>query len=221
MQSFIFDLDNTLYPPNSSIWGQIDANISGFIMEYLGLERDEAFRVQKHYYEKYGTSLNGLIIEHGLDPNIYLPRVHNIDVSAIEYNAPLDEALTRITAPKYIFTSGTVAHAKNILGQLRLTHHFDGFFDIRASNFTPKPKQQAYDAFLAQCPLDPKKAIFFEDLARNLEVPKQMGMTTVLVQPKTSDTREAFEKAGGDAPYIDYRTSDLAQFLLDNYASKA
>jgi putative hydrolase of the HAD superfamily len=219
LKSFIFDLDNTLYPADASIWSQIDDNIKRFIVEFTGLPPDEAFRLQKQYYEKYGTTLNGLMAEHGIDPEVYLKPVHSINLDTLHYNVLLDEALSKITVPKYIFTSGTKQHAGRVLDKLRLTHHFIDVFDIRSSDFTPKPKQAAYEKFLALHPLNPHETLFVEDLPRNLEVPKAMGMATLLVQSPVKVTRESFEKAGADAPYIDHRTDNLAQFLLDRIHS--
>ena len=218
--NYIFDLDNTLYPADSSVWAQIDGNIKHYIMNFTGLPAEEALRLQKSYYETYGTTLNGLMAEHGIDPEDYLKPVHKINLDTLQYNARLDEALTRIDAPKYIFTSGTKQHAGRVLEKLQLTRHFTYVFDIRSSGFTPKPKRKAYEEFLALHPLDPSKTLFIEDLPRNLEVPKAMGMKTLLVTSPVKVTRESFEKAGADAPYIDHITDNLAEFLLDNYLQK-
>lgn len=214
---YIFDLDNTLYPANSSIWSQIDGNIKNYIMKLKGLPAEEAFRLQKNYYEKYGTTLNGLMEEYGIDPEDYLKPVHDINLDTLIYNAKLDEALTKMTSFKYIFTSGTKQHAGRVLEKLQISHHFIDIFDIRSSEFTPKPKRKAYEKFLALHPLPPHETLFIEDLPRNLEVPKAMGMKTLLVTSPVKVARESFEQAGADAPYIDHITDNLAQFLLDNY----
>jgi putative hydrolase of the HAD superfamily len=213
---WIFDLDNTLYPAHSSVWAQIDANIKQFMMDFLQLEAQPAFALQKDYYRRYGTTLNGLMHEYGLDPEPYLAKAHAIDLSGLAPHPSLKTAIENLKGEKYIFTSGSCEHAGRVLKQLGLEGLFKGVFDIRDCAFTPKPKAESYAAFLQKFPINPLKAAFVEDLPRNLEVPKRLGMATLLVLPLQPVTREKFEGEGVDAPYIDAKTQDLAGFLIDN-----
>jgi putative hydrolase of the HAD superfamily len=215
VEAWVFDLDNTLYPHHLNLWQQVDERIRDYIASFLKVEREEAFRLQKDYYRRYGTSMRGLMTEHGLDPDDYLAFVHEIDHSPLEPNPALGAAIERLRGRKLILTNGTVKHARAVMERLEIHQHFEDVFDIAAANLEPKPLPQVYDRFLKKHGVDPKKAAMFEDLARNLEVPHRLGMTTVLVVPE--GTREVFredwELEGRDAAHVDHVTEDLAGFL--------
>lgn len=213
---WVFDLDNTLYPPETDLFAQIDVRMAGFISDVLGVGREEARTLQKHYYRTYGTTLRGLMTEHGLDPHAFLDHVHDIDHSAIGENAALAEAIAALPGRKFILTNGTRRHAENVSGRIGIAHLFDDVFDIIAADFTPKPARAPYDAFLKQTGVVATKAVMFEDLARNLEVPHALGMRTVLVTASEGrGLRDGWESEGRDAPHVDAVTDDLAGFLTD------
>lgn len=215
VDTWVFDLDNTLYPHRLDLWAQVDVRIRDYIADFLKVTHEEAFRVQKDYYRRYGTSMRGLMIEHGLDPDAFLDFVHEIDHSPLEPNPVLGTALERLPGRKLILTNGTRSHADAVMKRLAIDAHFEDVFDIVAAELEPKPLPQTYDRFLARHGVDPARAAMFEDLARNLEVPHRLGMTTVLVVPE--NTREVFredwELEGRDAPHVDHVTDDLAAFL--------
>ncbi|HEY7458210.1 MAG TPA: pyrimidine 5'-nucleotidase [Xanthobacteraceae bacterium] len=215
IDTWVFDLDNTLYPHHLNLGQQMDMRIRQFIAEFLKITHDEAFRVQKDYYRRYGTSMRGLMIEHGLDPDDFLAFVHEIDHSPLEPNPILGEALEKLPGRKLILTNGTREHANAVTRRLEIDSHFEDVFDIVAAELDPKPLPQVYDRFLARHGVEPKRAAMFEDLARNLEVPHRLGMTTVLVVPeKTREVfREGWELQGHDAPHVDHVTDDLVGFL--------
>jgi putative hydrolase of the HAD superfamily len=210
----VFDLDNTLYP-HHLLWQQVDDRIRAYVAEFLKVTADEAFRVQKDYYKRYGTTMRGLMTEHGLDPDAYLDYVHKIDHSPLEPNPALGDALEKLPGRKLILTNGTVAHADAVLKRLEIDKHFEDVFDIVAAELEPKPKAVTYDRFLKRHGVDPKKAAMFEDLSRNLEVPHALGMTTVLVVPSGQREvfREEWELEGRGDPHVDHVTDDLAAFL--------
>jgi putative hydrolase of the HAD superfamily len=215
IDTWVFDLDNTLYPHHLNLWQQVDERIRDYIADFLKVTHDEAFRLQKDYYRRYGTSMRGLMEEHGLNPDEFLEVVHRIDHSPLTPDPALGAAIARLPGRKLILTNGTRAHADAVMARLEIAQHFEDVFDIAAADLEPKPRPQVYDRFLARHQVDPAKAAMFEDLARNLEVPHARGMTTVLVVP--GGTREVFredwELAGRDAPHVDYVTDDLAGFL--------
>jgi putative hydrolase of the HAD superfamily len=215
VDTWVFDLDNTLYPHHLNLWQQVDAKIKGYIAGFLNVPADEAFRLQKHYYKTYGTSMRGLMIEHGMKADDFLDHVHDIDHSPLEPNPALGRAIGRLPGRKLIFTNGTVKHAQSVLARLDFGVAFDAVFDIIAADMMPKPFAQTYDKFLRDHAVDPARAAMVEDLARNLEVPHRLGMRTVLVIPE--QTREVFredwEFEGRDDPHIDVVTDDLAGFL--------
>ncbi len=215
IETWVFDLDNTLYPHHVNLWQQVDERIRDYIAGYLKIPHAEAFRVQKDYYKRYGTSMRGLMTEHGMAPDDFLDYVHQIDHSPLEANEALGLAIEKLPGRKLILTNGTRRHAQAVLERLKLDRHFDDVFDIVAAELEPKPSPQTYARFLSAHRVEPAKAAMFEDLARNLAVPHGLGMTTVLVVPQ--HTREVFredwELEGRDAPHVDHVTDDLAAFL--------
>jgi putative hydrolase of the HAD superfamily len=214
VETWVFDLDNTLYP-HHLLWQQVDDRIRGYVSEFLKVSHDEAFRVQKAYYKRYGTTMRGLMTEHGLNPDDYLAYVHEIDHSPLEPNPALGDALEQLPGRKLILTNGTTKHADAVLRRLEIDRHFEDVFDIVAAELEPKPSKVTYDRFLARHGVDPSKAAMFEDLARNLEAPHALGMTTVLVVPgrQREVFREDWEMEGRGEPHVDHVTDDLAGFL--------
>jgi putative hydrolase of the HAD superfamily len=215
IETWVFDLDNTLYPHHLNLWQQVDDRIRAFIAGFLKVTHEEAFRVQKDYYRRYGTSMRGLMTEHGMKPDDFLDYVHEIDHSPLEPNPELGAAIERLPGRKLILTNGTRRHADAVMRRLAIHTHFEDVFDIVAAELEPKPSQVTYDRFLAQHGVDPTRAAMFEDLARNLTVPHALGMTTVLVVPEHTREifREGWELEERDAPHVDQVTDDLAGFL--------
>jgi putative hydrolase of the HAD superfamily len=215
IDTWVFDLDNTLYPHHLNLWSQVDARIRAYIAGFLRIPEDEAFRLQKDYYQRYGTSMRGMMVEHGMQPDDYLEVVHQIDHSPIEPNPVLGAALEKLSGRKLILTNGTRKHADAVMRRLAIHDHFEDVFDIVAAELEPKPSPQTYERFLKVHGVDAATSAMFEDLARNLAVPHSLGMTTVLVvPPHTREVfREEWELAGRDAAHVDYVTDDLARFL--------
>jgi putative hydrolase of the HAD superfamily len=215
VDTWVFDLDNTLYPHHLNLWQQVDGRIRDYIATFLKLTHEEAFRVQKDYYRRYGTSMRGMMTEHGMQPDDYLEYVHAIDHSPLEPNPSLGAAIEKLPGRKLILTNGTRKHAQAVTQRLAIDHHFEDVFDIIAAELEPKPSPATYDRFLAQHGVDPARAAMFEDLARNLEAPHTLGMITVLVVPEGSREvlREEWELQGREAPHVDHVTDDLVGFL--------
>jgi putative hydrolase of the HAD superfamily len=215
VETWVFDLDNTLYPHHLNLWQQVDERIREYIAGYLKVPHEEAFRLQKDYYKRYGTSMRGLMTEHGMEPDDFLDFVHQIDHSPLTPNAALAAAIEVLPGRKLILTNGTRRHADAVLARLELARHFEDVFDIVAAELEPKPSPQTYDRFLKAHNIDAARSAMFEDLARNLVVPHALGMTTVLVVPE--HTREVFredwELEGREAPHVDHVTDDLVRFL--------
>jgi putative hydrolase of the HAD superfamily len=215
VDTWVFDLDNTLYPHHLNLWQQVDERIREYVARFLDVGREEAFRVQKDYYRRYGTTMRGLMTEHGLDPDDFLDFVHEIDHSPLTPDAALGAAIEALPGRKLILTNGTRKHAEAVTRRLAIGHHFEGVFDIVAAELEPKPAPQTYDRFLKAHGVDPARAAMFEDLARNLAVPHALGMTTVLVVPRGTREvfREAWELEGRGEAHVDHVTEDLAAFL--------
>ena len=215
VETWVFDLDNTLYPHHLNLWQQVDQRIRDYIAGFLEITHEDAFRLQKDYYKRYGTTMRGMMTEHGMNPDDFLDFVHRIDHSPLEPNAALGVAIERLPGRKLILTNGTRRHADAVLARLELDRHFEDVFDIIAAELDPKPSPQTYDRFLKVHGVDAGKAAMFEDLARNLAVPYALGMTTVLVvlEHTREVFREGWELEGRDAPHVDHVTDDLVGFL--------
>jgi putative hydrolase of the HAD superfamily len=214
VDTWIFDLDNTLYPHDSRVWPQIDDRITLYIANLFGLDGLSARALQKYFYHRYGTTLRALVDEYGIDPYDFLDFAHDIDHSDIELNASLGDAIERLPGRQLILTNGSRKHAVNVARKIGILDHFEDVFDIAASDFVPKPERRAYERFLEKHGVEPARSAMFEDIAKNLVVPHDLGMTTTLIIPKTIDPfREEFEQEAVEAPHIDYITNDLADFL--------
>lgn len=215
VSAWIFDLDNTLYPRSSNLFQQVDDRIRAYVRRLLNVDEDEAERIQKGFYREHGTTLRGLMLAHNVNPDEFLAFVHDIDHSSLTPDPALGAAILRLPGKKYIFTNGSRRHAENVAAKLGLADHFEDIFDIIAAEFIPKPEQATYDRFVQRFGLDTAKAAMFEDLARNLVVPKAAGMRTVLVVPP--GTREVFhgewEYEGRDDDHVDFVTDDLGPFV--------
>ena len=217
VDSWVFDLDNTLYPHHVNLWQQVDARIEQFVSAWLKVSPQEARRIQKDYYRRYGTTMRGMMTEHGVSADDYLAYVHEIDHSPLQPNPAMGEAIAKLPGRKLILTNGSVDHVAAVLNRLGLSTHFDGVFDIIAAGLEPKPAPQTYQKFLGDHAVDPTRAAMFEDLSRNLVVPHRLGMTTVLVVPDGSKDvmREDWELEGREAAHVDHVTDDLTGFLQE------
>lgn len=219
VEHWIFDLDNTLYPPACDLFAQIDARMTEFIGAYLKLDAAEAKRVQKDFYVEHGTTLAGLMAVHGLEPAEFLAHVHDIDVSAVPPDPTLGAAIARLPGRKVIFTNGSAAHAENVIARLGIADAFTGIYDIAATGYAPKPARLAYERFVAASGIAPERAAMFEDIPRNLAVPHELGMTTVWVRPQdlggtmASERYQQLSHEGGGDPHVHHATDDLRAFL--------
>ena len=215
VDTWVFDLDNTLYPHHVNLWQQVDARIGAYIGNFLKVDAVEARRIQKDYYKRYGTSMRGMMTEHGVSADDYLAYVHEIDHSPLEPNPALGMALAKLPGRKLILTNGSCDHAGKVLARLGIADHFEDVFDIIAAGLEPKPSPRTYQRFLERHRVDPTRAVMFEDLSRNLVVPHQLGMATVLVVPDGAApvVREDWELEGRDAAHVDHVTDDIGGFL--------
>ncbi|MSO73093.1 MAG: pyrimidine 5'-nucleotidase [Rhodospirillaceae bacterium] len=208
VEAWIFDLDNTLYPASASLFPQIDRRMSAFIAGALNLSLDDALTLQKQYYWKYGTTLRGLMLNHDIEPDAFLEYVHDIDHSVLSPDTRLDAALARLPGRKFIHTNGSERHAVMVADRLGVSRHFSGIFDIRASNYMPKPEPEPYAALVARHGITPGQAVMFEDIHRNLKPAADLGMTTVWVRHA-----ENAAKPNEDTSHCRFITHDLIDWM--------
>jgi putative hydrolase of the HAD superfamily len=206
--TWIFDLDNTLYPVSADLFARIDERMGAFIGRMLGCDAAEARRVQKQYFHEHGTTLRGLMNHHGVHPREFLDFVHDIDMAALTRDDRVVEGIARLPGRKLVFTNGDVAYAGRVLDRLGLGAAFEAVFDIHATDYVPKPDPRAYDGLCRAYGIDPTRALFAEDMARNLKPAKALGMTTVWVN--NGSERGDHEAC---ASYIDIEIADLGEWL--------
>lgn len=206
--AWLFDLDNTLYPAACNLFAQVDVRIRDFVARFLDLPPEEAYTLQKHYFREHGTTMRGMMHDHGMDPGPFLDYVHDIDLSMVPASPRLDAALDRLPGRKIVFTNGSTGHAERVLDRLGVARHFEAVFDIVAADYTPKPDPSAYAALVRRLDLRPKATVMVEDLARNLVPAAAMGMTTVWVRCRPDDPLD--EAA---APHVHHVIDDLETWL--------
>ena len=204
---WIFDLDNTLYPEDENIFPQVKKRIIEFISIEFQIDTVSANKKRKKLYNKYGTSLRGLMLENKINPEKFLEYVHDIDLSIIKKNLKLNSALKKINGKKYIFTNGSFKHAESVLQKLGIEKNFHSIHSIETSGYIPKPSKHAYEKMILKENIDVLRSIMFEDTNWNLQTAKMLGITTVLISSKN----DLLENEKND--YIDYIITDLEEFL--------
>jgi putative hydrolase of the HAD superfamily len=201
VRAWVFDLDNTLYPPSARLFDQIEARMTDYVMRELGVDRLRADHLRRHYWATYGTTLAGLMREHDIDPGPYMVEVHDIVLDHIEIDLTLRGHIARLPGRRIVYTNGSRLHAERVLRARGLEGLFDAVYGVEHSAWVPKPERRAFEAVFAADGLDTSAGAMFEDDPRNLHVPHAMGMRTVLVGQAEP------------APHIHHQTGDLSAFL--------
>ena len=208
VDTWIFDLDNTLYPASADLFGLIDQRMTAFIERLLGVDPVEARAIQKGYFREHGTTLSGLMLSHGVDPHEFLEYVHDIEMAAIAEDQRLVRAVAALPGRKLIFTNGDAPYARRVLARLGLSESFEAIHDIHACAYQPKPFPGSYAAMCQTLRIDPTRALFVEDMARNLVPAKALGMTTVWINNGSEDGDRGFDRAA-----IDYEIAEIGAWL--------
>ena len=199
---WIFDLDNTLYPASVDLFGQINVKMSNYIMKLLDVDKVAADKMRAAYWEKYGTSLAGLMRNYKIDPDDFLNIVHDIDFSVLSKDLNLLDALNNLPGRKLIYTNGTVPYAREVLKYRGLLDVFDEIYGIEDATYVPKPFPEAFEIIFSKANIAHNRSAMFEDEVRNLEVPFKLGLKTILVSDVQSNKK-----------YVDYTIKCLSDFL--------
>ena len=202
VRAWVFDLDNTLYPPEVRLFDQIEVRMTAWVMDALGVGRAEADRLRRHYWASHGTTLAGLMAEHGVDPGPYLHEVHEIDLSGLAPDPVLARRIAALPGRRIVYTNGSRPYACRVIAARGLEGVFDAVYGVENAGFRPKPERAAFETVFAADGLDPARAAMFEDDARNLAAPHAMGMACVHIAPE----REVL-------PHIHHHATDLTAFL--------
>ena len=213
---WIFDLDNTLYSEKTKVFDRVDKKMSKYISEKLKVSIEKAKEIQKNYFYKYNTTLNGLIKNHNIDANEFLDFVHDIDLSFLNHDPKFSQELQKLDGKKIIFTNGPRKHALNVTKKIGIDQCFDDIFDIIDANFVPKPMMVSYKKLIKKHKIDPNLCVFVEDIARNLKPAYEIGMKTVWIE-----NDEPWAKKFSDSNFVSYKTNNLFEFLKKINLSKA
>jgi putative hydrolase of the HAD superfamily len=215
IDTWIFDLDNTLYSARARLFDQVCARIEAYVGNFLGVDADEARQAQVQYFHRHGTTLRGLMVEHGADPHHYLEFVHDIDLSPITIDAKLRSHLQALPGKRLIFTNADTPYARRVLDRLGIGDLFTAIQDVHASDYIPKPRPEPYARLIAEHGLTPAKSIFFEDMARNLAPAKALGMTTVWIDNQSDQG----PTEGLTLDHIDHRSDCIVRWFDQSLAS--
>ncbi|WP_299078341.1 pyrimidine 5'-nucleotidase [uncultured Ruegeria sp.] len=199
---WVFDLDNTLYPPHMRLFDQIEVLMTDYVVQAIGVDRAEADRLRSHYWREYGTTLAGLMAEHDLDPDPYLHAVHQVDMSHMTPDTALADHIRSLPGRCIVYTNGSAPYAEKVLEARGLSGLFDAIYGVEHAGYRPKPEEAAFETIFAKDGIKADTAAMFEDEPRNLAAPHKMGMRTVHVAP---DPHEA--------DHIHHHTDDLTAFL--------
>jgi putative hydrolase of the HAD superfamily len=215
IRTWIFDLDNTLYPAECNLFAEVDHRMGEYIAGYLGVPYAYARHLQKSYYRQFGTTLSGLMSVHKMDPAPFLDYVHDIDISVVPDSPELAAAIERLPGRKLIFTNGSRGHAERVAEKLGVLHLFEDICDIVACEYVPKPSADAFARMVSRHAIAAREAAMFEDMPHNLEAPHALGMTTVLVRSSYMDhpVQEEMRRWAALPAHIHHATDDLVAFL--------
>ena len=210
INTWIFDLDNTLYSADSGIFQQVHTLMSKFVSAHLNIDIKKATELQRKYYRQHGTTLRGMMDNHNVDPDHFLSEVHQLDYSIVGPNFKLNRELKKLKGRKIIYTNANRQHANDVLIRLELTNVFDEIFDIKTANYIPKPEASPYEQIISEFNIDPITTIMFDDIAKNLVPAKNVGFASVWIDVGYENFSDDIAKS---KKYLDYETKDLSLFL--------
>ncbi len=210
IKNILFDCDGVLYQDLDAVFGQVSKKMTEYISKKLNLDLKVAKELQRSYFHKYDTSLNGLMIHHNIPPKEFLDYVHDIDLSFLEKDKTLRKELESINLRKFVFTNGSKEHVNNITTSLGIDDQFENVFDIVDAKYNPKPAAKAFDLMIEKFKIDPKETLYIEDIAKNLSIGKKRGTITAWLI-----NNEYWGKKESDKEYIDYKIENLSLFLKE------
>ena len=210
IDTWIFDLDNTLYSADSGIFQQVHELMGKFVSNHLNIGINEAKKIQKKYYKEHGTTLKGLMDNHGVEPDYFLAEVHKLDYSIVNSNKNLNNELNKLNGKKIIYTNANMQHTLDVLERIELSNFFDEIFDIKMANYVPKPEITPYEEIIKKYDLNPNSSAMFDDIAKNLVPAKKVGFTSIWIDAGYENFSDDIESS---KKFLDYSTTDLHLFL--------
>ena len=210
IDTWIFDLDNTLYSADSGIFQQVHELMGKFVSNHLNIGINEAKKIQKKYYKEHGTTLKGLMDNHGVEPDYFLAEVHKLDYSIVNSNKNLNNELNKLSGKKIIYTNANMQHTLDVLERIELSNFIDEIFDIKMANYVPKPEITPYEEIIKKYDLNPNSSAMFDDIAKNLVPAKKVGFTSIWIDAGYENFSDDIESS---KKFLDYSTTDLHLFL--------
>ena len=210
IDTWIFDLDNTLYSADSGIFQQVHELMGKFVSNHLNIGINEAKKIQKKYYKEHGTTLKGLMDNHGVEPDYFLAEVHKLDYSIVNSNKNLNNELNKLSGKKIIYTNANMQHTLDVLERIELSNFFDEIFDIKMANYIPKPEIAPYEEIIKKYNLNPNSSAMFDDIAKNLVPAKKVGFTSIWIDAGYENFSDDIKSS---KKFLDYSTTDLHLFL--------
>ena len=210
VNTWIFDLDNTLYSADSGIFQQVHELMGKFVSNHLNIDIDEAKKIQKNYYKQHGTTLRGMMDNHGVDPDHFLAEVHRLDYSIVGPNKELNIELKKLEGRKIIYTNANMQHTIDVLERIELSNFFDDIYDIKMANYIPKPEIAPYEQLIKQFNIDAKNAAMFDDIAKNLVPAKKVGFTSVWIDAGYENFSDDIKASKS---YLDHETTNITKFI--------
>ncbi len=210
VNTWIFDLDNTLYSADSGIFQQVHELMGKFVSNHLNIDIDKAKKIQKNYYKQHGTTLRGMMDNHGVDPDHFLAEVHRLDYSIVGPNKKLNIELKKLEGRKIIYTNANMQHTIDVLERIELSNFFDDIYDIKMANYIPKPEMAPYEQLIKQFNIDTKSAAMFDDIAKNLVPAKKVGFTSVWIDAGYENFSDDIKASKS---YLDHETTNITKFL--------
>ncbi len=210
IDTWIFDLDNTLYSADSGIFQQVHELMGKFVSNHLKIEINEAKKIQKKYYKQHGTTLRGMMDNHGVDPDYFLSEVHKLDYSIVTSNKELNDQLNKLNGKKIIYTNANMQHTLDVLERIELANFFDEIFDIKMADYIPKPEITPYEQIIKKYNLKPNSCAMFDDIAKNLVPAKKVGFTSIWIDAGYENFSDDIKSS---KKFLDYTTTDLHLFL--------
>jgi putative hydrolase of the HAD superfamily len=210
IKTWVFDLDNTLYSADSGIFQQVHDLMGKFVSSHLNIDIEEAKKIQKNYYKQHGTTLKGMMDNHGVDPDHFLAEVHRLDYSIVGPNHQLNVELKKLEGRKIIYTNANMQHALDVLERIELSNFFDEIYDIKMANYIPKPEIAPYEQLIEQFTIEAENAAMFDDIAKNLVPAKKVGFTSVWIDAGYENFSDDIQSS---KQYLDHETTNITEFL--------
>ena len=182
---WIFDLDNTLHDARPLIFPSMHAQMNAFLQRTFGVDEEGASRMRQAFWQRYGTTLRGLMRHHGMDPRRFLAETHVFPELAdmVVHENAVRHALARLGGTKLVFSNAPRHYVEEVLRCIGLRRYFKAVYTIEDARYRGKPDAHGFHYLMRRHDLDPHRCAFVDDSLDNLRAAHRLGMSTVWVSP--------------------------------------